>query len=667
MTVEPRGFPFDQQVVWEPTEEQRTRCRLAQFCAKLGLPTLEELEKRANSDPAWFWDEALSDLEIEFSTPYRQVLDTSTGIQRPRWCVDGRMNIVQNCLDKWLGGKHFDPAAKTAVVAEREDGRTEQLTYSQLQVQVCKGTNALRQIGLQAGDVIGLCMPMTAEIVVALLSILKLGGIVLPLFSGFGAAAMASRLNAGAAKGLVVSVEFQRNGKKVDLRPVVAEISSKVPSLTHVLLDANQHESLALDPQVSVHQWKNLKKTQPATAESEDTRADDPCMIIYTSGTTGQPKGIVHSHCGFPLKAAQDLAHGFDVGLEDTVFWYTDLGWMMGPWMVLGTLILGGRIFLYDGGPMFPQAARLWEMCDRHAVTLLGITPTFARMAQAQGPSWLAGHDLSALRAIGSAGSPWDTKAWMWIFEHVLEGRKPIFNYTGGTEISGGIVGCSFMRGLKPCSFNMTMPGIHGDVVDEEGQSLSDETGELVVRQPWIGMARGFWQDKEDLYTATYWDEWPHLWKQGDLAVHDADGYWFVLGRSDDTLKIAEKRIGPGEYEEVLAGQPAVLEAAAIAIPDPVKGQTAVCFCVLKAGEEGTSALREALLDAIAWQMGKPLRPADLFFVPQLPKTRSSKLMRRLIQDVLLNRPIGDISNLDNEAALTGLADALSKRPPHGT
>ena len=662
MKSESRGFPFDQQVVWEPTPEQKANCRLAQFCAKFGFLTLEALEERANSDPAWFWEEVLSDLEIEFSTPYSQVLDTSSGIQRPRWCVDGRMNIVQNCLDKWQRGDHFDPLVKTAIVSEREDGSTEYLTYSQLQFQVCQGANALRQVGLGVGDVIGICMPMTGEAVVALLAILKVGGIVLPLFSGFGAAAMAARLDAGQAKGLIVSAEYQRNGKLVDLRPAIDEISSQVPSLILVLLEATEEEYLALDSSVVLHQWRGLRTAQPQTADNADTGADDPCMIIYTSGTTGPPKGILHAHCGFPLKAAQDMAHGFDVGFDDTVFWYTDLGWMMGPWVVLGTLLLGGRLVLYDGAPAFPRVDRLWELSARHAVTLLGITPTVARIAQGAGSSWLEGHDLSALRAIGSAGSAWDTNAWMWVFQNVLEARKPIFNYTGGTEVSGGIVGCTYMRGLKPCSFNMAMPGMYGDVVDEAGNSLIDEVGEFVVRQPWIGMARGFWRDEEDRYTATYWAEWPHLWKQGDLAARDSEGYWFVIGRSDDTMLIAAKRIGPGEYEEVLVGQPAVLEAAVVGVPDPVKGQMAVCFCVLQPGEEGTPTLRATLLDTVAQQLGKPLRPADLLFVPQLPKTRSSKLMRRLIQDIYLDRPLGDISNLDNEEALETLAAAISQQ-----
>lgn len=658
-----RGFPFDQKVVWEPTPRQKADCRLARFCVRLGCESLEELEEESRRNPARFWHETLQDLGIEFREPYSQVLDLSPGIQRPRWCVGGRMNIVQNCLDKWQRGETFNPASKIAITEEREDGSTSSIAYSQLRDRVGQAANALAATGLRQGDVIGICMPMTSEVVVALLAVLKIGGIALPLFSGFGAEALIARLGAAGAQGLIMSEKFERNGKLVDLRPALREITQRVSCLQHILVEGIRPDVLLQAEQPTIYDWQSLVASQSTLADNADTAADEACMIIYTSGTTGQPKGIVHSHCGFPLKAAQDLGYGFDVGRDDTVFWYTDLGWMMGPWMVLGTLLLGGRVLLYDGGPMFPEPNRLWDICDRHGVTVLGISPSVARTAQAQGPKWVEGSDLKALRCIGSSGSPWDTRAWMWVYKHALEGRKPIFNYTGGTEISGGIAGCTYMRGLKPSSFNMFLPGIQGDVVDAAGLSLVGEVGELVVRQPWIGMARGFWRDEEDRYAATYWSTWPHLWKQGDLAVKDEEGFWFVLGRSDDTMNIADKRIGPGEYEEALITHPEVLEAAAISVPHAIKGQVAVCFCVVRKGLDANSELEESLLDRVARRMGRPLRPAAIVFVSQLPRTRSAKLMRRLIQDVYLGRPLGDTSNLENEEALHALTEALARLP----
>ena len=662
-------FPFDQPVVWTPTPAQIRRSNLHRFGQRHGAPDLAALERRAAREPAWFWAAVLEDLGIEFERPYTQVLDLTPGLRRPRWCVDGRMNIVHNCLDKWQRGDQFDPRARTALVGEAEDGTVQRLTYAELHARVGQGANALRAGGVEAGDVIGICLPLNPEAVIAFLAIVKVGGIALPLFSGFGAAAMQSRLRDGAAKGLIIAAGFTRGGRWRPLFPRVAAMLAQVPSLACVWIAGVARPPRApIRRGLALRAWDVCCRQERTEAATASVDADAPCLLIYTSGTTGQPKGIVHAHCGFPVKAAQDMAHGFDVKRDDLVAWYTDLGWMMGPWLILGTLLLGSAMAVYDGAPAFPDPGRLWALCARHAVSLFGLSPTVARLLQGHGPEWVARHDLTRLRAIGATGSPWDPAAWTWIFRHALAGAKPLLNYTGGTEISGGILGCHWLRPLKPCAFNASLPGMDADVVDAQGDSLVGIAGELVVRQPWIGMARGFWRDDGRRYEDTYWSAWPHLWRQGDLAVRDVEGYWFVLGRSDDTMNVADKRVGPAEYEQILNGHPAVAESAAVAMPDPVKGQQAVCFCVLHADVKADAALRARLLAAVVHQLGKPLRPADLIFVPALPKTRNSKIMRRLIRDVYLQRPTGDASSLEDETALAGLAQAIdaARRPARG-
>lgn len=658
--MDARVFPFDQSVVWRPAPEQIRQSNLCRFWQQQGLPDYDALEQKAARDPAWFWDAVLADLDLEFEVPYTRVLDLSAGLHHPRWCVDGRMNVVHNCLDKWQRGDHFDPEARTAVVWEGEDGAALHLTYAELHAQVNQGANALRSLGLGPGDVIGLYMPMVPDAVVAFLAIIRIGGIALPLFSGFGVTAVRHRLRAGGARALVAAAGCRRNGHWIDMGALVDEVRTQVPSLAHVLITGSAPDSPpAANPAAGVHHWNELCRSQPMMGPAASTEADQACLLLYTSGTTGMPKGIVHAHCGFPVKAAQDMAHGFDIRRDDVVCWYSDLGWMMGPWLIFGTLLLGSTMMLYDGAPHYPAADRLWALCARHRVTLLGLSPTLARMLQGQGRDLVARHDLTCLRAIGSTGSPWDPTSWSWIFRHVLEGRKPLLNYTGGTEISGGILGCNWLRPLKPCSFNGPLPGMVADVVDPEGRSVTGRTGELVIRQPWIGMARGFWRDRENRYEETYWRTWPHLWRQGDLAARDDEGFWYVLGRSDDTMNVGGKRLGPAEFEQILNGQATVAESAAVGIPDPLRGQQVVCFCVLQTGIQASAALKQDLLHSVARHLGRPLRPADLVFVPGLPKTRNSKVMRRLIRDIYLRQPVGDVTNLEDETVLQGLAAAI--------
>jgi acetyl-CoA synthetase len=639
------------RIVWQPTEDDIERANLTQFMCQNDVPSFEELIERSSQDAAWFTDALLRFLDIRFREPYSTVLDLSRGIEWPRWCVDGRMNIIDNCLDKRMG---TDLERQSALIWEGEEGVTRSLTYGELTSEVNRTANALRALGLGKGDAVGLFMPMTAEVVIALLAIVKIGGVILPLFSGYGAGAVANRLADGEAKALFTADGVFRRGSQVPMKPVADEAVAEVPSVEHVIVHRR------IGNEITMHEgrdywWHELIEAQSSTAETEDTGAEDLLMIIYTSGTTGRPKGAVHTHCGFPIKAAQDMAFGTDVHPGEVIYWMTDMGWMMGPWLVFGSLLLGATMLIYDGAPDFPGPDRLWSLVEKHEVSALGISPTLIRALRPLGEEPVRAHDLSSLRLFATTGEPWNYDPWMWLFEDVGEGKLPIVNYTGGTELSGGILMGNPILPLKPCAFTAPCPGIAADVFDENGRPLRGEVGELVMKSPWIGMTRGFWKDPER-YEQTYWSRWPKVWVQGDWALLEEDGMWYVLGRSDDTIKVAGKRLGPAEVESVAVGHAAVVEAAAIGVPHEVKGSEVVLFCVVKDGSLAQDDLREELKALITHAMGKPLAPKEVYFVPDLPKTRNAKVMRRMIRAAHLGEDPGDTSALVNPEALDAFA-----------
>ncbi|MBU0512346.1 MAG: AMP-binding protein [Chloroflexi bacterium] len=618
-----------------------------------GIKDFDELMRRSTEDVTWFTDAVLKFLDIQFYEPYSQVVDLSNGIQFPIWCVNGRMNIVHNCVDKYQDSAICD---YPSVVWEGEEGGTKALTYHELFEQVNQVANALRSLGLGKGDAIGLFMPMTPEIVVAMLSVVKIGGIILPLFSGFGAVAVVTRLADADAKALFTADGFFRRGKPVAMKPVADEAAAQVTTLKHIIV-LNRADILVKMQPGRDHWWTDLVAPQPVKAETEVTSAEDVLMVIYTSGTTGKPKGLVHTHCGFPVKAAQDMAFGTDVHADEIIYWMTDMGWMMGPWLVFGALILGATLFIYDGAPDYPAPDRLWALVERHKITQLGISPTLIRALIPHGEEPFKKHDLSSLRIFASTGEPWNPDPWLWLFEKVGEGKRPIINYSGGTEIGGGIVMGNPILPLKPCSFSAACPGIAADVFDEDGQSLRNAVGELVIKSPWIGMTRGFWKDK-GRYFDTYWSRWENIWVHSDFAAIDSDGLWYILGRSDDTLKIAGKRLGPAEVESILVGYTYVVEAAAVGVPDAVKGMALVLFAVLRPGLSPTEALRQKLQNMIIAKMGKPLAPKAILFVSDLPKTRNAKVMRRMIRAAYLGQELGDTSSLVNPEAVEEIRKA---------
>ncbi len=647
------SFPFSEAVAWYPDPKTLGQTNLYRFMGEHGIDSLENLQRRSVEDREWFWDAVIKDLGIRFRTPYSTVMDASDGPQFPRWCVGGRMNIVDSLLDRWIDE---GAGGRVALRYEEESGEVKLFTYAELNAEVCRAANALTAMDLGRGDAVGLLMPMCPELAIAFLAVIKVGGIILPLFSGYGPSAIATRLNDASAKALFTADGFRRRGKSVDLKTVADEALESCPTVEHVVLVTHADLEAPFSQGRDRH-WTDFIEGHGRAAQSAEMDAEDVLMVIYTSGTTGRPKGAIHTHCGFPIKAAQDMSHSMDLKPGEVMYWMTDMGWMMGPWLVFGALAIGASMVFYDGAPNHPAPDRVWDIIERHGVTHLGLSPVLIRALKPEGPEHLERHDLSSLRAIGSTGSPWDPESWKWLHQHALQGTKPILNYSGGTEISGGIVCGNFLRPLKPCAFSGPVPGMDADVVDESGQSIRGAVGELVIRGPWIGMTRGFWNDRQR-YLDSYWGRFPGVWVHGDFAAIDEDGLWYILGRSDDTIKVAGKRLGPAEVEAVLNGHDSVTESAAIGVPHDIKGEVVVAFCVLRPGAEAGEELRAALLAKVTAALGKPLKPKAIFFVDKLPKTRNAKVMRRVVRATHLGLDPGDLSSLEDPSTVDAIRSA---------
>ncbi|MFY9616082.1 MAG: AMP-binding protein [Candidatus Dormiibacterota bacterium] len=640
---------MDEDVLWRPSAEQMARTRMASLMRRMGAADYADLVRKGAEDIDTFWKEAVEDIGIEWYEPYDAVRDSSRGIEWTTWFTGGRLNLVHNCLDKQVR----DRPNAVALISEYEDGKVKRYTYADLDREVVRLAAAMKTLGVERGDTVGLFLPMIPEVVFALLATAKIGAVFIPLFSGYGPDAVAVRLADCEAKLLVTADGFLRRGSVVPMKETADGALAGAPSVQKVLVVRRTGREVPWVKGRDVWYNEAVKRGTPEVA-TESMASEDPCMLIYTSGTTGKPKGCVHVHCGFPIKGAQDMAHAMDFGEHDRMFWFTDIGWMMGPWEIMSTLALGGSFVTYEGSPDYPGPDRIWDIVEQHKVTHLGISPTAIRSLMRFGEKPLQDHDLSSLRMIGSTGEPWNPDPWKWAFQNIGGGRIPLLNYSGGTEISGGILGGNFHTVCKPCAFSGPVPGMAVDVVDSEGNPVRGEVGELVLRQPWPGMTRGFWRDPER-YIATYWSRWPGLWYHGDFAELDDDGLWYILGRSDDTIKVAGKRIGPAEVESALVSHAAVQEAAAIGVPDELKGEKLVAFVILRPGEEPRPGLEEELKAQVARALGKSLKPAAVYAVTDLPKTRNAKIMRRVIRAAYLGENPGDLTSLENPAAVDGI------------
>ncbi len=636
------------EVVWRPSPETVERSRLVRFQRRHGLGSYEELLARSVQDPDWFWPAALEEMDVRWYRPYDRVYDDRAGVEWTEWFCGGELNLVHSALEKYRGTAE---ASRVALRWEGEDGAQRTLTYAELDAEVSRAAAALQELGVRRGDRVAIYLPMVPEVAVALLACAKVGAIVTPVFSGFAPEAVATRVRDCEAKLVVTADGFYRRGQVVPLWAHADEAARQCPSVEHLLVVRRVGTTAGWRPGRDVW-WHETTAAQPPQAPTERMASGDPFMIIYTSGTTGRPKGTVHVHAGFPIKAACDMAFHFDVQRDDVVFWLTDMGWMMGPWLVLGVLILGAAMVLYEGVPDHPHPGRLWELVDRHGITVLGLAPTAVRALMRHGDGWPGRYRLNSLRVLGSTGEPWNPDPYLWYFRQVGRGRCPVVNYSGGTEVSGGIVCGTVIHPTKPCAFTGPCLGMAADVYDADGRPAKPgEVGELVVTRPWPGMTRGFWQDPQR-YLETYWSRWPGVWVHGDWAVRDEDGYWYILGRSDDTLKVAGKRVGPAEVESALVTHPAVSEAAAVGIPHEVKGEAVACFVVLKPGHTPTPGLAQELRELVAQRLGRALQPEVVEFVPDLPKTRNAKIMRRVVRAAYLGQDPGDLSALENPGAV---------------
>jgi acetyl-CoA synthetase len=628
--------------VWSPSEPVLERANVVRLMRRHAIDDYWELVRRSQEEPEWFWPAAIEDMGIEFSTPWTRVVDVARGPEWATWFVGARLNVAWNCVHRFAGGKRADAVA---AVGLGEDGDRWTYTFAELSAEVTRVAEGLVRLGVQPGDRVAIYMPMCPEVAVASHACAHIGAVQVPIFSGFAAPAVAQRLRDSEAKVVLCADWSLRRGKRHDMTGIVAEAVREVPSVEYVCPWSRAERS-----------WGELVAGMPGELQPLDLDSEAPYLLTYTSGTTGRPKGILHVQGGFLVSIAREVAYQADAHPDDVLHFATDMGWIMGPWTVVGGGASGSTLVFAEGAPDSPPD-RLWTLIERERVSILGCSPTLVRALLQHGDPEA---DLSSLRTIVTTGEPWNPAPYRWLFEKVGGGRCPIINCSGGTEVGACFLSPTPAIPIKECSLGGPALGMAMDVVDGDGRSLvgTGEVGELVCRKPFPGMTRGFWRDPER-YLETYWRRLPGVWVHGDWASVDDHGYWYLHGRSDDTLNIAGKRIGPAELESVAVAHPAVSEAAAVGIPHDVKGEVAWIFCVPAPGADGSDDVARDVGARVAAELGKAFQPDRVVFVPALPKTRSAKIVRRAVRARALGQDPGDLSSVENPEALEEIARVL--------
>jgi acetyl-CoA synthetase len=640
--------------VWLPTDEQVESANVTRLMRAVGAGSFAELRRWSVEEPAQFWDAVVGDLGIPFTHPYSRVLDDSRGPEWTTWFDDGAVNITAACVARWARDPHA--AKRIAVVEEREDGVIRRVTFAELDDQTAALAAALVADGVRPGQAVGVYMPMVTEAVVAAYAIARIGAIFVPMFSGFAAPAVASRLRDSGAEILLTAEGTVRRGTRRPMLEVARVAVREASRVSRVVVLESFGAEARLDGERE-RWWRPYIEQAAASDATAETSAEDPWMIAYTSGTTGKPKGAVHVHGGFLVKISAEAAYQTDVGPGDVLFWHTDMGWIMGAWAMIGAHANGATMVIFDGSPDVPDTGRLWQIAQDHDVTTIGLSPTLIRSMRTQDPDAPSRYDLRSLRILGTAGEPIDPESDEW-YRGARAGHTPVINLSGGTEVGACFLSCHPVEPIASCSLGGPALGMDVDVFDAAGAPVRGAVGELVCKQPWPGMTRGLWGDRE-LFLDEYWSTYPGIWRHGDWAKVEADGQWFLRGRSDDTINVAGKRVGPAEVEDALVAHSGVQEAAAVGIPDAEKGEALWCFVVPSGSSDPD--LSTELGDLVAAQLGRPFKPSRVVAVDALPKTTSGKTLRRAIRAVVTGQDPGDLSTAENPQALDSI-EAVVRR-----
>jgi acetyl-CoA synthetase len=630
--------------VWTPTPEQVESANLTRLARRLGVERYHDLHRISIDEPERFWPALLEDLGLEFSEPWNEVVDASRGPEWTRWFVGGKLNLAWCCVHRWAAG---ELAEEEAAVWQPEDGGRTALSWRELSEAVYRLAEGLASIGIGEGDAVGIFLPMSPQVAIASHACAHLGAVQVPIFSGFAAPAIAARLADAKAKALITADGSLRRGHVVPMKEIADEAIQGAPTVTHTVV----WRRLELDDVPMTigrdRWWDELVADASGGLSPRQVDSEHPYLLAYTSGTTGKPKGALHVQGGFLASIAREVAYQTDVKPGDRIHFATDMGWIMGPWTVVGGGACGATVVYAEGAPDFPPD-RVWKLVEAERVTMLGVSPTLVRALIPHGEPT---SDMSSLKAICTTGEPWNRDPYLWLFEHVGGGRVPIVNESGGTEVGACFLTTCVTEPVKPVALGFPALGQDMDVFDADGNAVRGEVGELVCKRPWPGMTRGIWGDDER-YLDAYWRRFPGVWTHGDWASIDDDGYWFLHGRSDDTLNIAGKRIGPAELESAAVAHHDVTEAAAIGVPHDVKGEVAWIFCVLRPDADATPACALEISNSVADELGKAFKPDRVVFVSALPKTRSAKIVRRAVRARVLGKDPGDLSSLENPEVL---------------